>query len=117
MCIRDRSRNVAKKHAMEMLLTGDMINSKNAKAIGLINDHVSKDMLIEETLSIANKIASKSAMTVKMGKQAFYIQSELELSEAYKYTSKIMVENMLKEDAKEGIDAFINKRNPQWTDK
>ena len=111
------SRNVAKKHAMEMLLTGDMINSKNAKAIGLINDHVSKDMLFEKTLSIANKIASKSAMTVKMGKQAFYIQSELELSEAYKYTSKIMVENMLKEDAKEGIDAFINKRNPKWTDK
>ena len=56
-------------------------------------------------------------MTVKMGKQAFYIQSELELSEAYKYTSKVMIENMLKEDAKEGIDAFINKRNPQWTDK
>lgn len=111
------SRNVAKKHAMEMLLTGDMINSKNAKAIGLINNHVSKDLLMEKTLSIANKIASKSAMTVKMGKQAFYIQSELELSEAYKYTSKIMVENMLKEDAKEGIDAFINKRNPQWTDK
>lgn len=111
------SRNVAKKHAMEMLLTGDMINSKNAKAIGLINNHVSKDLLMEKTLSIANKIASKSAMTVKMGKQAFYIQSELELSEAYKYTSKIMVENMLKEDAKEGIDAFINKRNPKWTDK
>ena len=111
------SRNVAKKHAMEMLLTGDMINSKNAKAIGLINNHVSKDLLMEKTLSIANKIANKSAMTVKMGKQAFYIQSELELSEAYKYTSKIMVENMLKEDAKEGIDAFINKRNPKWTDK
>jgi len=111
------SRNVAKKHAMEMLLTGDMIDSKNAKAIGLINNHVSKDLLMEKTLSIANKIANKSAMTVKMGKQAFYIQSELELSEAYKYTSKIMVENMLKEDAKEGIDAFINKRNPQWTDK
>ena len=111
------SRNVAKKHAMEMLLTGDMIDSKNAKAIGLINNHVSKDLLMEKTLSIANKIASKSAMTVKMGKQAFYIQSELELSEAYKYTSKIMVENMLKEDAKEGIDAFINKRNPKWTDK
>ena len=111
------SRNVAKKHAMEMLLIGDMIDSKNAKAIGLINNHVSKDLLMEKTLSIANKIANKSAMTVKMGKQAFYIQSELELSEAYKYTSKIMVENMLKEDAKEGIDAFINKRNPQWTDK
>ena len=111
------SRNVAKKHAMEMLLTGDMIDSKNAKAIGLINNHVSKDLLMEKTLSIANKIANKSAMTVKMGKQAFYIQSELELSEAYKYTSKIMVENMLKEDAKEGIDAFINKRNPKWTDK
>ena len=111
------SRNVAKKHAMEMLLTGDMVDSKNAKAIGLINNHVSKDLLMEKTLSIANKIANKSAMTVKMGKQAFYIQSELELSEAYKYTSKIMVENMLKEDAKEGIDAFINKRNPQWTDK
>ena len=111
------SRNVAKKHAMEMLLTGDMIDSINAKAIGLINNHVSKDLLMEKTLSIANKIANKSAMTVKMGKQAFYIQSELELSEAYKYTSKIMVENMLKEDAKEGIDAFINKRNPQWTDK
>ena len=111
------SRNVAKKHAMEMLLTGDMIDSINAKAIGLINNHVSKDLLMEKTLSIANKIASKSAMTVKMGKQAFYIQSELELSEAYKYTSKIMVENMLKEDAKEGIDAFINKRDPKWTDK
>jgi len=111
------SRNVAKKHAMEMLLTGDMIDSKNAEAIGLINNHVSKDLLMEKTLSIANKIANKSAMTVKMGKQAFYIQSELELSEAYKYTSKIMVENMLKEDAKEGIDAFINKRNPKWTDK
>ena len=111
------SRNVAKKHAMEMLLTGDMIDSINAKAIGLINNHVSKDLLMEKTLSIANKIANKSAMTVKMGKQAFYIQSELELSEAYKYTSKIMVENMLKEDAKEGIDAFINKRNPKWTDK
>ena len=110
------SRNVAKKHAMEMLLTGDMIDSKNAKAIGLINNHVSKDLLMEKTLSIANKIANKSAMTVKMGKQAFYIQSELELSEAYKYTSKIMVENMLKEDAKEGIDAFINKRSPDWKD-
>ena len=111
------SRNVAKKHAMEMLLIGDMIDSKNAKAIGLINNHVSKDLLMEKTLSIANKIANKSTMTVKMGKQAFYIQSELELSEAYKYTSKVMIENMLKEDAKEGIDAFINKRNPQWTDK
>jgi len=108
------SRNVNKKSAMEMLLTGDMINAKKAKEIGLINNYFQAEKLTRETMFLANKIASKSSMTVSMGKGAFYAQSELDISAAYEYTSKVMVKNILKEDAKEGIGAFIEKRSPGW---
>jgi len=111
------SRNVNKKNAMEMLLTGDMINAEKAKEIGLINNYFQTEKLTNETMILANKIASKSSMTVSMGKSAFYTQSELDLSAAYEYTSKVMVKNIHKEDAKEGIDAFIEKRSPEWGDK
>ena len=108
------TRNINKKNAMEMLLTGDMINAEKAKEIGLINNYFQPEKLTNETMILANKIASKSSMTVSMGKGAFYTQSELDLSAAYEYTSKVMVKNIHKEDAKEGIDAFINKRKPDW---
>ena len=111
------SRNVTKKHAMEMLLTGDMIDAEKAKEIGLINSYFHPSELTKETTILANKIASKSSMTVSMGKNAFYSQFDLDLSSAYEYTSKVMVENILKEDAEEGIGAFIEKRPPRWTDK
>ena len=111
------SRNVSKKHAMEMLLTGDMINAKKAKDIGLINNHFQPEELTKKTMILANKIASKSSMTVSLGKGAFYTQSELDTSAAHEYTSKVMVGNIQKEDAKEGIDAFIEKRSPEWGDK
>ena len=108
------SRNVSKKHAMEMLLTGDMINAKKAKDIGLINNHFQPEELTKETMVLANKIASKSSSTVCVGKGAFYTQSELDLYAAYEYTSQVMVKNILQEDAKEGIDAFLEKRSPEW---
>ena len=108
------TRNVNKKSAMEMLLTGDMINAKKAKEIGLINNYFQTEQLTNETMLLANKIASKSSMTVSMGKGAFYTQSELDTSAAYEYTSKVMVKNILKEEAKEGIGAFIEKRSPEW---
>ena len=110
------SRNVNKKNAMEMLLTGDFISADKAKEIGLINKAVSKEELASEVIELAEKIASKSTMTVATGKKAFYAQAEMDLSKAYQYTSKTMTENLLKHDAKEGIDAFIEKRSPDWKD-
>ena len=110
------SRNVNKKNAMEMLLTGDFISADKAKEIGLINKAVSKEELTSEVIELAEKIASKSTMTVSTGKKAFYVQAEMDLSKAYEYTSKIMTDNLLKHDAKEGIDAFIEKRSPDWKD-
>jgi len=110
------SRNVNKKNAMEMLLTGDSINPEKAKEIGLINNMVPKENLTSEVNKLAEKIASKSSMTVSIGKKAFYAQAEMNLSEAYKYTSKTMKDNLLKSDAKEGINAFIEKRSPNWKD-
>ena len=108
------SRNVNKKNAMEMLLTGDFISAEKAKEIGLINNMVPKEELTLEVNNLAEKIASKSSMTVSIGKKAFYVQAEMDLSEAYKYTSKTMTDNLLKHDAKEGISAFIEKRSPVW---
>ena len=108
------SRNVKKKDAMKMLLTGDMIDSAEAKRIALINDHVPSENLSTEVMELANKIASKSMQTVKIGKSAFYKQAELSLSEAYKYTSEIMTENTMNKDAKEGISSFLEKRKPNW---
>ena len=111
------SRNVNKKNAMEMLLTGDFINAVKAQEIGLINNTVSKEELTLEVNKLAEKIASKSTMTVATGKKAFYAQAEMDLSKAYKYTSKTMTDNLLKHDAKVGINAFIEKRLPVWKDK
>lgn len=110
------SRNVGNKHAMEMLLTGDMVPASRAAEIGLVNKSVAPDALREATLSMARKIASKSSMTLATGKHAFYAQREMSLAEAYDYASSVMVENMLANDAQEGIGAFIEKRAPQWQD-
>ena len=110
------SRNVSNKHAMEMLLTGDMIPAPRAAEIGLINHSVPEDALEAATLEMARKIASKSAMTLATGKSAFYAQAEMPLAEAYDYASRVMVENMLARDAEEGIGAFIEKRAPVWED-
>jgi len=110
------SRNVANKHAMEMLLTGDVVDASSAADIGLINREVPADELREQTMAIAHKIAAKSSMTVATGKQAFYRQRELPLPEAYAYTAEVMVDNLLKRDAEEGIGAFVEKRPAQWHD-
>ena len=110
------SRNVANKHAMEMLLTGDMVSASRAEEIGLINRRVAADQLTTEAMAMATKIASKSSMTLAVGKHAFYAQSEMTLSDAYNYSSQVMVDNMLKHDAEEGIGAFVQKRTPQWKD-
>ena len=110
------SRNVNKKNAMEMLLTGDFIDAEKAKEIGLINNSVPREELILEVNKLAEKIASKSTMTVATGKKAFYAQAEMDLSEAYKYTSKTMTDNLIKNDAKDGISAFLEKRSPEWKD-
>tara|TARA_B100001057_G_scaffold425086_1_gene448259 strand:- start:97 stop:903 length:807 start_codon:yes stop_codon:yes gene_type:complete len=110
------SRNVSKKDSMKMLLTGDMIDAAEAKRISLINDHVSEDTLNHSVMSLAKKIATKPLSTVKIGKDAFYRQSEMSLTEAYEYTSKVMTESSLGDDAKEGITSFLEKRNPVWKD-
>jgi len=111
------SRKVSRKKTMKMLLTGDPINAKYAKEIGLINDHYPISELEDEVLKIAKKIASKSNLTIKIGKKAFYKQLEMPLDEAYKYTSKVMCENMKFLDAQEGISAFLEKRTPNWKNK
>ena len=111
------SRTVSNKHSLEMLLNGDLISSKKAADIGLINEVVEDNDLNNIVLEKALKISKKSSMTLKIGKQAFYNQINMKLSEAYDYASNVMVENMLKMDAQEGIDAFIGKRRPNWQDK
>ena len=108
------SRSIKNKHAMEMLLTGDLINSQNAKSIGLINNFFKEEYLSKETMLIAYKIASKSSLTLKIGKKAFYNQLEMNISDAYKYASNIMIKNMMESDSEEGIKAFIDKRKPNW---
>jgi enoyl-CoA hydratase/carnithine racemase len=110
------SRNVVNKHAMEMLLTGDMTSAQRAAEIGLVNYAVAPEELTKTAMEMARKIASKSSMTLSTGKRAFYEQREMPLSEAYDYASNVMVENMLARDAEEGIGAFIEKRAPQWED-
>ena len=111
------TRNVAAKHAMEMLLTGDVVPAPEAQRIGLVNRAVSPNRLGEEVEALARKIASKSQATLKTGKQAFYRQRGMDLEEAYRYTAQVMAENMLARDAEEGIAAFIAKRSPQWQDR
>ena len=111
------TRNVSKKHSMEMLLNGDLITSKKAAEIGLINEVVNDNILQKFVLEKASKISKKSALTLKIGKEAFYKQAEMTLSEAYDYASSVMVKNMLNYDAEEGIEAFISRRKPNWQDK
>jgi len=111
------SRKVNRKRTMRMLLTGDPISAKYAKEIGLINDHFSKSKINKEVLKVAKKISSKSNLIIKIGKKAFYKQLEMSLNKAYSYTSKIMTQNMMALDAKEGISAFLEKRKPKWKNK
>jgi enoyl-CoA hydratase/carnithine racemase len=108
------SRNVPRKAAMEMLLTGELISAEEAARIGLVNHVVAPGSERDEALKLAHKIIAKSALTLKIGKEAFYRQLEMPLGEAYKYASEVMVENMLARDAEEGISAFIEKRPPKW---
>ena len=110
------SRNVSKKDSMKMLLTGDMINADEAKRISLINDFVTEEELTESVMDLAEKISKKSAAVIAIGKKAFYKQAELNLFDAYEYTSRVMAENTLKDDAKEGIESFLEKRDPNWSD-
>ena len=111
------SRKVSRKKTMKMILTGDPIDAKYAKEIGLINDHYPLSKLEDEVLKLAKKISSKSNLVIKIGKKAFYKQLEMPLNKAYKYTSKVMTKNMLALDAKEGISAFLEKRDPHWQNK
>ena len=109
------SRVVKSKHSMEMLLTGDFIDANKAKNIGLINNYFSEDSLVDEIRQMANKIANKSSQTVKIGKKAFYNQAQMKTDDAYKYASEIMIENMMNKDSDEGISAFLEKREPNWS--
>jgi len=111
------SRKINRKIMMKMLLTGDPIKAKYAKDIGLINDCFAKYKLDKEVLKIAKSIASKSNFTIRIGKQTFYKQLEMPLRKAYAYTSKMMTKNMMSVDAKEGISAFLEKREPKWKHK
>ena len=111
------SRKINRKKMMEMLLLGDKIDSKTAVEHGLINRRVPAKLLNKAVSEVANKIASKSPLTLKIGKEAFYKQLEMPLSKAYEYTSKVMIQNMQAQDAHEGISAFIEKRLPVWIGK
>jgi len=109
------TRAVPCKQAMEMLLTGDLIPADRAREIGLINRVVPAADLEAATLDLARQIASKSPLTLALGKEAFHTQAELDLEAAYAYASGVMTRNMLARDAGEGIDAFLAKRAPEWT--
>jgi enoyl-CoA hydratase/carnithine racemase len=111
------SRNVPRKQAMEMLLTGEPVSATTAQAIGLVNRVVAAGTERDAAIALAQKVAVKSAYTVKLGKEAFYRQAEMSLAEAYRYAAEVMTENMMARDAEEGIGAFIEKREPKWQDK
>jgi enoyl-CoA hydratase/carnithine racemase len=111
------SRNVARKQAMEMLLTGDPIPAEEAWRIGLVNHVVAPGSALADALALAHKIAAKSNHVVKIGKEAFYRQLELDLANAYDYAAEVMVTNMMARDAEEGISAFVEKRAPRWEDR
>jgi enoyl-CoA hydratase/carnithine racemase len=111
------SRNVPRKQAMEMLLTGEPISAAAAQTIGLVNHVVAAGTERNAAIALAQKVALKSAHTVKLGKTAFYRQAEMSLADAYRYAAEVMTENMMARDAEEGIGAFIEKREPKWQDK
>ena len=111
------SRNVPRKQAMEMLLTGELVPAARARDIGLVNHVVPAGTERDAAIALAQKVALKSAYTVKLGKTAFYRQAEMSLAEAYRYAAEVMTENMMARDAEEGIGAFIEKREPKWQDR
>ena len=111
------SRKISRKRMMKMLLTGEPINAKYAKEIGLINDCFPKNKLNSKVLEVAKVISAKSNLSIKIGKKAFYKQLEMPLKKAYAYTSKMMTLNMMSMDAREGISAFLEKRKPNWKNK
>lgn len=111
------SRNVPRKQAMEMLLTGEAVPADRAREIGLVNHVVPAGAERDAAIALAQKVALKSAYTVKLGKEAFYRQAEMSLADAYRYAAEVMTENMMARDAEEGICAFIEKRKPTWQDK
>lgn len=111
------SRNVPRKHAMHMLLTGEPVTADAAQGMGLINRVVPAGTERDAAIGLARQIAGKSAYTVKIGKAAFYRQAEMDLADAYRYASQVMAENMMAQDAEEGICAFIDKRQPTWKDR
>jgi enoyl-CoA hydratase/carnithine racemase len=111
------TRNVARKHAMEMLVTGDTISAEDAWRIGLVNRVVERGTAREQALALARGISARSKAVVKLGKQAFYRQIEMGIADAYAYSSEVMVENMMLHDAAEGISAFVEKRPPHWDDR
>ena len=108
------SRVIKNKNSMEMLLTGDLINSNKAKEAGLINNVFQEENLNKEVNLIAKKISNKSSLILKIGKKAFYDQAEMKIVDAYNYASEVMIKNMMESDSEEGIKAFIEKRKPKW---
>ena len=111
------SRAVGRKAAMEMLLTGELVDAESARALGLVNRVVPREGLHDAVDALARQIAGKSAFSVAIGKEAFYRQAELDLAAAYRYAAEVMTTNMLAHDAGEGIDAFLAKRPPVWQDR
>jgi enoyl-CoA hydratase/carnithine racemase len=111
------SRNVGRKHAIEMLFTGDMVSADDAYRIGLVNRVVEPGAARDEALKFARKIAAKSAAVVRLGKEAFYRQLEMDVVDAYNYANDVMLKNMMAHDAEEGISAFVEKRTPVWEDR
>src|SRR6201996_2211193 len=111
------SRNVPRKQAMEMLLTGEPVSATRAREIGLVNHVVAAGTERDAAIALAQKVALKSSYTVKLGKTAFYRQSDMNLADAYRYAAEVMTENMMARDAEEGIGAFIEKREPKWQDR
>ena len=110
------TRNIAPKHAMELLLTGEMADAETAYRMGLVNRVVKTGAALKEAQALAQKIAAKSAHVLAIGKKGFYVQREMDLAEAYRYAAEVMEENMLARDAEEGIGAFVEKREPKWRD-
>jgi enoyl-CoA hydratase/carnithine racemase len=110
------SRNLSRKAAMEMLLLGELVSAVEAKELGLVNFVVEPKNVVNEAVELGRRIAEKPKRTLKMGKEAFYRQFEMPIDEAYRYAAAVMVENMLDEEAKEGIGAFLDKRRPNWPD-
>ncbi len=111
------SRNLSRKHAMEMLLTGEPVSATEAHRLGLVNRVTLAGGALTEALALARAIAARSSLTIASGKRAFYAQAEMGLSDAYAYAARVMADNMMARDAEEGIDAFVEKRAPTWEDR